>query len=155
MLAEELSECDFKSGFCGWTSVGENDKWKLSSNTTFAKYPGSRVCDERFNLLTGKNLLRNKYFLPSARFAYIDGLYKAQMESPALPWKPFHQSVGLCLRFDYVMPVKSRSYLKVFLRETKQGNPLSIWQLAGDHGEQWSAAQVALPGVKNVQVRTN
>lgn len=52
LLAEELSECDFKSGFCGWTSVGENDKWKLSSNTTFAKYPGSRVCDERFNLLT-------------------------------------------------------------------------------------------------------
>ena len=38
--AEELNECDFKSGFCGWTSVGENDKWKLSSNTTFFKYPG-------------------------------------------------------------------------------------------------------------------
>ena len=38
--AEELNECDFKSGFCGWTNVGENDKWKLSSNTTFFKYPG-------------------------------------------------------------------------------------------------------------------
>ena len=50
------------------------------------------------------------------------------------------------------MPVKSRSYLKVLLRGPKQGNPLLIWQLVGDHGEQWSVAQVALPGVKNVQV---
>ena len=50
------------------------------------------------------------------------------------------------------MPVKSRSYLKVLLREPKQGNPLLIWQLAGNHGEQWSAAQVALTGVENVQV---
>ena len=100
-------------------------------------------------------MLRKTNFLPSARFAYIDGLFKAQIESPALPWKPFHQSVDLCLRFNYVMPVKSRSYLKVLLREPKQGNLLLIWQLAGDHGEQWSAAQVALPGVKNVQVRAN
>ena len=74
------------------------------------------------------------------------------MESPALPWKPFHESVGLCLRFNYIMPLKSRSYLKVLLREPKQGNPLLIWQLAGNHGEQWSAAQVALTGVENVQV---
>ena len=100
-------------------------------------------------------LLRNKYSFPSAGFAYIDGLYNAQMESPVLPWKPFQQSSGLCLRFNYVMPVKSRSYLKVLLREPKQGNPLLIWQLAGNHGEQWSAAQVALPGDKNVQVRAN
>ena len=100
-------------------------------------------------------LLRNKNCLPSAHFAYIDGFYKAQMESPALPWKSFHQFSGLCLRFNYIMPIKSRSFLKVLLREPKQGNPLLIWQLAGNHGEQWSAAQVALPGVKNVQVRAN
>ena len=41
--AEELNECDFNSGFCGWTSVGENDKWKLSSNKTFTKNHGKFV----------------------------------------------------------------------------------------------------------------
>ena len=102
-----------------------------------------------------QHMFGKKYFLLSGHFAYIGDSFKAQIESPALPWKPFHQSVGLCLRFNYVMPVKSRSYLKVLLREPKQGNLLLIWQLAGDHGEQWSAAQVALPGVKNVQVRAN
>jgi len=35
-----LTECDFNSWFCGWTSIGKNDKWKLSSDNTFIKYPG-------------------------------------------------------------------------------------------------------------------
>jgi len=38
-----LNECNFESGFCGWTSIGENDKWKLSSNKMFTKYPGRFV----------------------------------------------------------------------------------------------------------------
>ena len=43
LLVVKLNECNFKSGFCGWTSIGENDKWKLSSDKTFTKFPGRFV----------------------------------------------------------------------------------------------------------------
>ena len=90
--------------------------------------------------------------LLSGSFAYIDNSHKARMESPLLPWKPFHQSVGVCLRFHYLMPTKSKSDLKVFLRNTKRELVL-VWQLVGYHGKEWSVAQVAWPGAVGIQVR--
>ena len=39
MIAAILEECSFDFGYCGWTNVGEN-KWKLSLNNAFIKYPG-------------------------------------------------------------------------------------------------------------------
>ena len=91
--------------------------------------------------------------LLSGSFAYIDNSHKARMESPLLPWKPFHQSVGVCLRFNYLMPTKSKSSLKVFLRNTKRDMLVLVWQLAGYHGKEWSAAQLAWPSVLGIQVR--
>ena len=89
----------------------------------------------------------------SGSFAYIDNSHKGRMESPMLPWKPFHQSVGVCLRFTYLMPTKTKSSLKVFLKDTKQEMLVLVWQLAGYHGKEWSAAQVAWPGAVGIQVR--
>ena len=86
-------------------------------------------------------------------FAFIDGPYKAQLDSPLLPWQPFHRSVGLCLRFKYLMPAKSKPTLEVYLRETNKED-LLIWNLTGNHGKRWSAAQVAWHGAKGTQVRT-
>ena len=40
LIAAILEECSFDFGYCGWISFGENDKWKLSLNNTFIKYPG-------------------------------------------------------------------------------------------------------------------
>lgn len=85
-------------------------------------------------------------------FAYIDSSYKARLESSLLPWKPFHQSVGLCLRFQYLMATKSKSNLKVFLKENKQDVLALVWQIVGFHGKEWSVAQVALPGAVESQV---
>ena len=93
-----------------------------------------------------------KIFL-SAHFAYIDGYFKAKLESPQLPWKPFHESVGLCLRFNYLMPTHSKSSLKVFLRKTQREEPMLVWQLIGSHGVKWSAAQLTWSGAKGIQVR--
>ena len=90
--------------------------------------------------------------LSSGSFAYIDNLHKARLESSLLPWKPFHQSVGLCLRFHYLMPTKSKSNLKVFLRETKRDMLVLAWQIVGYHGKEWSVAQVAWRGVEGIQV---
>lgn len=72
-----------------------------------------------------------------------------------LPWEPFHQSVGLCLRFNYLLPTQSKSTLKILIREPKREEPELVWQLAGNHGEKWSAAQVACSGAKGIQVKTN
>ena len=91
--------------------------------------------------------------LLSGSFAYIDNSHKARTESPLLPWKPFHQSVGVCLRFNYLMPAKSESSLKVFLRNTKREMLVLVWQLAGYHGKEWSVAQVAWPNALGIQVR--
>ena len=91
--------------------------------------------------------------LLSGSFAYIDNSYKARMESLLLPWKPFHQSAGVCLRFNYLMPTKSKPSLKVFLRNTKRKMLVLRWQLVGFHGKEWSAAQVAWAGAAGVQVR--
>ena len=88
----------------------------------------------------------------SGSFTYIDNSHKARMESPLLPWKPFHQSVGVCLRFNYLMPTKSKSSLKVFLRDTKREMLVVVWQLVGYHGKEWSVAQVAWPGAVGMQV---
>ena len=85
-------------------------------------------------------------------FAYIDSSHKARLESSLLPWKPFHQSMGLCLRFHYLMPTKSKSNLKVFLRETKRDILVLAWQMVGYHGKEWSVAQVALLGTEGIQV---
>jgi len=41
LSAAILDECSFDLGYCGWTSVGEKDKWKLPPNNAFIKYPGS------------------------------------------------------------------------------------------------------------------
>ena len=90
--------------------------------------------------------------LLSGSFAYIDNSYKARMESPLLPLKPFHQSVDVCLRFNYLMPTKSKSSIKVFLKNTKRVLIL-IWQLVGYHGKEWSVAQVAWSGAVGIQVR--
>ena len=90
--------------------------------------------------------------LLSGSFAFIDNSHKARMESPLLHWKPFHQSVGVCLRFHYLMLTKSKSNLKIFLRNTKRELVL-VWQLVGYHGKEWSAAQVAWPGAEATQVR--
>ena len=75
------------------------------------------------------------------------------MESPLLPWNPFHQSVGVCLRFNYLMPTKSKSNLKVFLNNTNREMLVLVWQLVGYHGKEWSVAQVAWPGAVGIQVR--
>jgi len=88
----------------------------------------------------------------SGSFAYIDNSYKAHLKSSLLPWKPFHQSVGLCLRFDYLMLTTSKSNLKVFLRKTKQETSVLVWQMVGYHGKKWSVAQVAWPGAEEIQV---
>ena len=93
-------------------------------------------------------------FYNTGSFAFVDGPYKAQLDSPLLPWQPFHKSVGLCLRFNYLMPAKSKPTLKVYLRDTSEENLVLIWNLTGNHGEKWSAAQVAWPGAGGTQVRT-
>ena len=75
------------------------------------------------------------------------------MKSRMLLWKPFHRIVGLCLRFRYLMPAASKStQLKVFLREQNKEKSVLVWQLNGDHGTKWSAAQVTLSGAVAVQV---
>ena len=89
----------------------------------------------------------------SGSFAYIDKSYKARLESSSLPWKPFHESVGVCLRFNYLMPTKSKSNLKVLLKYTKQEMSVLVWQMVGYHGKEWSVAQVAWPGTVGIQVR--
>ena len=91
--------------------------------------------------------------LLSGSFAYIDNSHKARIESPLLPWKQFYQSVGVCLRFIYLMPTKSKSSLRVFLRNTKLETLVLVWQLVGYHGKEWSVAQVAWPGAVGIQVR--
>lgn len=93
-------------------------------------------------------------FYNTGSFAFVDGPYKAQLDSPLLPWQQFHRSVGLCLRFNYLMPAKSRAALKVYLRDTNKKNLMLIWDLTGNHGKKWSAAQVSWPGVSGIQVRT-
>ena len=85
-------------------------------------------------------------------FVYINGSYKAQLQSPVLLWEPFHQVVGLCLRFTYLIPVKSKSTIKVLLREPRKEEPILAWQLSGYHGIKWSVAEVSLPGATAVQV---
>ncbi len=52
------------------------------------------------------------------------------------------------------MPAQSKSSLKVFLRQPQREEPVLVWQLIGNHGAKWSAAQVAWSGGKEVQVRT-
>ena len=91
------------------------------------------------------------YFL-SGSFAYIDKSYKARLECSLLPWEPFHKSVGVCLRFNYLMATKSKSNLKVFLKDAKQEMSVLVWQMVGYHGKEWSAAQVAWPGAVGIQV---
>ena len=88
----------------------------------------------------------------SGSFAYIDNRYKVRLESSLLPWKSFHQSVGLCLRFHYLMPTKSKSNLKVFLRETTRDMLILLWQMVGYHGKEWSVAQVAWRGAEGIRV---
>ena len=90
--------------------------------------------------------------LSSGSFAYIHNTHKALLESSMLPWKPFHQSVGLCLRFHYLMPTKSKSNLKVFFRETKRDLLVLAWQMFGYHGKEWSVAQVDWRGAEGIQV---
>ena len=60
--------------------------------------------------------------------------------------------VGVCLRFKYLMPTKSNSYLKVLLWETIEKREVLVWQLLGYHGQGWSVAQVVLPSSVAVQV---
>ena len=50
------------------------------------------------------------------------------------------------------MPSKSKSTLKVLLREPKQEKPVLVWQVVGYHGAGWSTAQVSWPGAVAVQV---
>ena len=86
-------------------------------------------------------------------FAYIDGPHKAQLQSPLLPWEPFYRVVGLCLRFTYRIPFKSKSTIKVLLREPGKEELILAWQLKGYYGKEWSEAEVSLPGAAAVQVR--
>ena len=97
-------------------------------------------------------LIAWKYLLFPGYFAHIDGAYKAQLKSPLLPWKPFHRTVGLCLRFKYLMKTHSKSSLRIFLKEAKQEKPVLAWQLSGYHGEDWSLAQVVWSGADTTQV---
>ena len=90
--------------------------------------------------------------LSSGSFAYIDNSHKVLLESSMLPWKPFHRSVGLCLRFHYLMLTKSKSNLKVFFRETKRDVLVLAWQMFGYHGKEWSVAQVDWRGAEGIQV---
>ena len=99
-----------------------------------------------------KKIFLWKYLLFPGYFAYIDSAYKAQLKSPLLPWKPFHRTVGLCLRFKYLMKTHSKSSLRIFLKEAKQEKPVLAWQLSGYHGEDWSLAQVVWSGADTTQV---
>ena len=124
---------------------------KTDSNTAYIlKWVSFSNPSNRAYVNTTYNLEKK---ILSGRFAYIGNSFKATLEGPLLPWNPFHQSVGLCLRFNYLMPTQSKSSLKVFLRGPKQKEPVLVWQLVGNHGEKWSAAQVAWSGAKGIQVK--
>ena len=69
-----------------------------------------------------------------------------------LSWKPANVIVSLCLRFKYLMPTKSKSYLKVLLWEATEEREVLVWQLLGYHGSGWSVAQVVLPSSVAIQV---
>ncbi|PFX15365.1 G-protein coupled receptor GRL101 [Stylophora pistillata] len=85
-------------------------------------------------------------------FAYIGSSSRGQLKSPLLLWKPAYEKVGLCLRFKYLMPTKSKSYLKVLLWKNKEKRAILVWQLLGYHGAGWSVAQVVLPSSVAIQV---
>ena len=42
--------------------------------------------------------------------------------------------------------------LKVFLKDPKQERPITVWQLSGYHGNEWSVAHIAWSGASAVQV---
>ena len=44
LSAAVIEECHFKSGYCGWNSLGDNEEnWKLSNTKTFVKFPGKWI----------------------------------------------------------------------------------------------------------------
>ena len=99
------------------------------------------------------NLFTDSILHLPGSFAYIGRSSRGQLKSPLLSGKPANEMVGLCLRFRYLMPTKSKSYLKVLLWEATEERELLVWQLLGYHGPGWSVAQVVLPSSVYIQVR--
>ena len=99
------------------------------------------------------NLFTDSILHLPGSFAYIGRFSRGQLKSPLLSGKPANEMVGLCLRFRYLMPTKSKSYLKVLLWEATEERELLVWQLLGYHGPGWSVAQVVLPSSVSIQVR--
>ena len=108
-----------------------------------------------FRKIVTRYIIEHDFSFNTGHFAYIDDSFRARLESPSLPWKPLHQSVGLCLRFNYLMPAKSKPTLKVYLRYPNKEKPILVWQLVGSQGEEWSKAQVTWPGARRIQVTTS
>ena len=89
--------------------------------------------------------------LYSGQFAYIDESRDVWLETAALPWKPFYETLGFCLQFQFLLLGKSgSSYLTVFLKfnDTQQ----VAWKLVGYHGDQWSFSQVSWRPRRSIKV---
>ena len=80
----------------------------------------------------------------------INNSCSAALESKELPWKPFQKKMGLCIRFLYRMPSKSRAVLSVMTYDANGEN--TLWNLLGYHGDGWNKGHVGLNGIKRQKV---
>ena len=80
----------------------------------------------------------------------INDSCSAALESKELPWKPWHERTGLCIRFLYRMPSKSKAVLSVSRYDANGEN--TLWSLPGYHGDGWNKGHVGLNGVRGQKV---
>ena len=79
----------------------------------------------------------------------INDSCSAALESKELPWKPWHEPTGLCIKFLYRMPSKSNAVLSVASGANGEN---TLWNLPGYHGDGWKEGHVRLNGMKGQKV---
>ncbi|XP_031565922.1 uncharacterized protein LOC116301061 [Actinia tenebrosa] len=125
----------------GQRTVGQiNVKVAVLQNETFTKGFGKWSTDSQPSWKTDNS--------SDELYAFIDGPYSSNLESPVLPWKQFYSQVGLCIDFSYLMPKPKPATLKIFLNITGIKSQL-LWSLSGFHGNKWKRARVSWQAKEN------
>ena len=70
----------------------------------------------------------------------VSELLNSQIVSPMLPWKALYKDVGLCLHFNFQLPTKFLSSLKILIEIGQE--KILIWELRGYQGNKWNSAKV-------------
>ncbi|XP_048584250.1 uncharacterized protein LOC5517652 isoform X2 [Nematostella vectensis] len=117
IVARNIVQCTFSRDTCSWQNYDKNGEqgWKLS------RHP----------------------YVDKDQMIWLAERKSAWLESKWILTDVAQNMLGLCMKFNFLLPTRTSSGLKIYLKSSKQANGSEIWSVQNYQGPSWISGQVS------------